>query len=197
MQLRSLEHLVEAVQALARPVRVVVLRSSALLGVDARLGNPGEMLETSCDADLLLTPVDEDTARMLQEAMGEGSLFHSRYACFADILRPDIVETFPAGWAQRLVPLAGHAGAFYLDPHDLALVKAAPGGAKDMESVGGLLKRGCIQPAELRRRFQASGWNEHRMKAAGRNLERLLTEHNVRGRPGNGFQRRNQAEGRT
>ena len=54
MQLRSLNHLLEMVRALARPGEIDVLGSSSLLGSDPTLGDPGGPLELSMDADLLL-----------------------------------------------------------------------------------------------------------------------------------------------
>ena len=131
MHIRSLTHLVEAVRALTRPERILVLGSSSLLGTDPGLGGPGQPLELSFDADLLLEPSDEESARILHEAVGEGSLFHRRHACFADLLKPDIAATLPDGWECRLVPLPDHPGAWCLEPHDLALVKLSLGREKD------------------------------------------------------------------
>ncbi len=174
MHIRSLNHLVEAVRALARTERIIVLGSSSLLGTDPQLGEPGQPLELSFDADLLLHPDDDESARILHEAVGEGSLFHRRHACFADLLRPEIVGTLPDGWEPRLVRLPGHPDVSCLDPHDLALVKLALGREKDMTLLAQLLKRKVIHPEELRRRYQALTWEVRRINRTGRNLGRLL-----------------------
>lgn len=174
MHIRSLTHLLDAVRALARPRRIVVLGSASLLGTDPRLGEPGQPLELSYDAELLLHPVDDETARILHEAVGEGSLFHRRHACFADILRPEIVKTLPEGWEPRLVRLPDPPDVSCLDPHDLALVKLALGREKDMALLKQLLERGVIRGDELRRRFHALAWDEDRINRTGRNLGRLV-----------------------
>src|SRR2546423_15593778 len=54
MRIQFLKHLLEAVSALARPNRIVVLGSSSLLPKNANLGEPGQPLELTLDADLLI-----------------------------------------------------------------------------------------------------------------------------------------------
>ena len=56
MRLPALKHVVEAVQALDHCRKVCVLGSSALLATRAELGEPGQPLELSFDADLLQAP---------------------------------------------------------------------------------------------------------------------------------------------
>lgn len=169
MQLRSLVHVVEAVHALAHPQHIIVLGSSSLLASFPHLGDSGQPLEISYDADLLIEPCDAETAAVLHEAVGEGSLFHRRNAIFADILRPDIVETLPDGWASRLHTLAG-GETRCLDPHDLALVKLSLGREKDMALVADLLRRSCVTMDNLRAIYRQVSWNEHRLKSTGRSL---------------------------
>ena len=55
MRLRSLNQLLEATRALARPERIVIMGSSSLLPIYPDLGKRGQPLETSFDSDLLLT----------------------------------------------------------------------------------------------------------------------------------------------
>ena len=62
MRLRTLKHLLDAVTALARPKRIVVIGSSSLLPHHPDLGEEGQFLEASYDSDLLLTPIDEELA---------------------------------------------------------------------------------------------------------------------------------------
>jgi hypothetical protein len=176
MQLRSLKELLRAVQALVTPERITVLGSSALLATDARLGEAGEPLEISFDADLLLDPSDEEVAAIVHEAVGEGSLFHKRNAVYADVLRPEIVDTLPTGWDQRLKPIPDVSRAAGLEAHDLALVKLALGRSKDLDLLRTLLKRGTIQADELQRRFQCLTWTEHRLRDTGLRLRTLLAD---------------------
>lgn len=56
MRVQFLTHLLDAVSALAQPRRIVVLGSSSLLPLHPQLGEPGQALELSLDADLLLEP---------------------------------------------------------------------------------------------------------------------------------------------
>lgn len=78
MRLPALKHLIEATEALSHPERIRVLGSSALLASFPELGEPGQPLEISFDADLLIEPCDPQLAAMLHEAVGEGSLFAQR-----------------------------------------------------------------------------------------------------------------------
>jgi len=57
MRLPFLNHLLESVSAVAKPRRIVVLGSSSLLPGHPGLGDPGQALELSTDADLLLEAV--------------------------------------------------------------------------------------------------------------------------------------------
>jgi hypothetical protein len=127
MRLRTLNHLLAVVGAVAQPDRIVIIGSSSLLPIQPVLGEPGQPLEVSYDADLLLSPIDEELARILSEAVGQESLFAKRHGYYADILRPAIVETLPSGWETRLHPVPGFPNAFALDPYDLAVVKLMVG----------------------------------------------------------------------
>lgn len=176
MRLRSLNQLLEAALALARPERVVVIGSASLLPAHPELGEPGQPLETSFDSDLLLTPMDEETAAMLGEAVGQQSLFAQRHGYYADILRPAIAEALPAGWEARLHPVPGYANAFALDVYDLALVKLMVGREKDLELLRALLKLGLVEPARLRAHYQQTPLGEREAVTAGRNLGRILNE---------------------
>jgi len=73
MRLSFLKHLLDSVTALARPVRVCVLGSSSLLPQHPDLGDAGQPLELSLDADLLLEPVNQHIADMLKDAVGHES----------------------------------------------------------------------------------------------------------------------------
>ena len=174
MRLPFLTHLLDAVTALARPRHLVVLGSSSLLPAHPELGGPGQPLELSLDADLLLDPVDESLAAMLKEAVGDGGTFQQREGYYADILRPAIAETLPAGWESRLHPLAGYDNVFALDVYDLALVKLVVGRAKDLDLLRALLHLGIIEPAPLRAHYHRTPLDERQALTAGRNLTTLL-----------------------
>lgn len=174
MRLRSLNQLLEATRALARPNRVVIIGSSSLLPAHPELGEPGQPLETSYDSDLLLTPIDEEMAAILGEAVGQQSLFAKRHGYYADILRPTIAEALPAGWQSRLHPVAGYGNVFALDVYDLALVKLMVGRQKDLDLLHALLKLGILESAGLRTHYQQTPLGEREAVTAGRNLALLL-----------------------
>ncbi len=176
MRLPFLNHLLESVSALARPRRIVVLGSSSLLPGHPALGDPGQALELSTDADLLLEPVDQALADMLKEAVGEDSLFSQRHGYYADILRPAIAETLPAGWQSRLHPVAGYVNVFALDPYDLAVVKLMVGREKDLDLLRAMLRLNIVEPLRLRQHYQQTPLGERESLTAGRNLTLLLRE---------------------
>ena len=155
MRLSALKHLIEATQALGHPQRIWVLGSSALLASFPALGEPGQPLELSYDADLLIEPCDEQLAAMLHEAVGEGSLFAQRTGYHADFLRPDILESLPAGWELEMVRLEGIANASALAPADVAAVKLHLGRPKDLQLCHHLIAAGLVAPDAIRRRLDA------------------------------------------
>lgn len=175
MRLRSLIHLLEATRALAHPDRVVVIGSSSLLPKYPELGELGQPLEVSYDADLLFVPIDEVTAAILGEAVGQQSLFAKCHGYYADILRPAIAKALPAGWESRLHPVAGYDNVFALDVYDLALVKLTVGRAKDFELLRALLKLEILEPTRLRAHYQRTPMGESEALTAGRNLALLLS----------------------
>ncbi|HEV8542639.1 MAG TPA: DUF6036 family nucleotidyltransferase [Verrucomicrobiae bacterium] len=174
MRLRSLTHLLESVQSLAHPEQIVVLGSSALLPIDPRLGETGQPLEFSYDADLLVTPIDPEQAAILVESLGQESLFSKRHGYYADILRAEIIETLPRGWESRLVPVPRHSNSFALNPYDLALVKLIIGRRKDIDLLHQLLARSVINADSLREHYQQAVLSESEAVKAGRNLRALL-----------------------
>ena len=173
MQLRSLRHIVEAVNALVHPAQIIVMGSSSLLAYDASLGESGQPLELSLDADLLVEPLDEGQAAVLHEAIGEGSLFHREYGVYADLLRPNIAETLSPGWRDRCTAFEGVDHVACLNPYDLAVAKLAVGREKDIDLLRVLLTRGLIDIETLQQRYQATPMDEKRMFRIGRALTRL------------------------
>ncbi|MDD2709811.1 MAG: hypothetical protein PHV34_17650 [Verrucomicrobiae bacterium] len=174
MRLPSLIHLIQAVQAIARCERVVVLGSASLLARFPELGETGQPLELSYDADLLVEPSDEELAKVLHEAVGEGSFFEERNGYHADILRPEIVETLPAGWNGRLVPLVQVEHAQGLDAYDLAILKLQVGRAKDLDLCRHLLATHRISGGILQTRLRATSMEERLVVSTHANLKAVL-----------------------
>jgi hypothetical protein len=174
MRLQSLNHLIEVVRAVALPTRVLLLGSSSLLPEHPELGEPGRVLEVTTDADFLLEPSSEALAESLQVAAGRESAFMAQFGYYADILRPAIVETLPAGWETRLRPVPGYPNVFALDAYDLALVKLIIGRQKDLDLLRGLLRFGVLEAERLRAHYQRTPLGEREAVAAGQNLARVL-----------------------
>lgn len=179
MRLQSLNHLIEVVRAVARPRRICLLGSSSLLARFADLGESGQPLELTADADFLIEPVNEAIAESLQLAAGQDSAFMAQFGYYADILRPVMAETLPAGWESRLHPMPGYDNVFALDPYDLALVKLMVGRAKDLDLVRAMLRLGIVEPERLRSHYQQSSLCERESVTAGRNLTMLLRENRI------------------
>ena len=176
MRFRTLTPLLSIVQSLVEPDRITIIGSSSLLPQNPTLGEPGQPLEASYDVDLLLTPIDEETAAILGEAVGQQSLFTKRGGYYADILRPTMRDTLPAGWESRLHPVVGYTNVFALDIYDLALVKLMVGREKDLNLLRALFQLGLIEPARVREHYQRCPLGEHDAMNAGRNLTLLLKE---------------------
>jgi hypothetical protein len=159
---------------MARPDRMVIIGSSSLLPDHPELGESAQPLETSYDIDLLITPIDEGMAAILGEAVGQQSLFAKRYGYYADILRPAIAETLPAGWESRLHAVAGYDNVFALDVYDLAVVKLLVGRKKDLDLLRALLDLRILEPDRLRAHYQQTPLGEREAVQGGRNLQSLL-----------------------
>lgn len=176
MRLQSLNHLIEIVRAVARPNKVQILGSSSLLPSHPELGEAGQPLELTTDADFLLEPINEPIAESLQLAAGRDSAFMAQFGYYADILRPIMAQTLPAGWATRLHPVPGFDNVFALDVYDLAVVKLMVGREKDLNLLRALLRLGLVEPDKLRAHYHRTPLGEREAFAAGRNLTALLAE---------------------
>ncbi len=170
MRLRSLNRLVSAALALSECSTLLVLGSSSIFASFPELDSEDGPWETTYDADLLLEPIDKDTAAILGESIGNRSLHHNKYGFYADILHPSITDPFPPGWKDRLVPLDGFPNVWALDPHDLGMVKLCVGREKDLELVRALLQMKKLECAKLRERFRSLPLGEKELFRAGRNL---------------------------
>lgn len=153
MTLAALQHLIRSAQALADDRAVLVLGSASLLASFPDLGNPQGPLSATFDADICPDPFDELTAIMLDEALGENRAYYRIHGYHADILRDSILETLPAGWRDRLVPVPETQTAFALDPHDLAAVKLLVGRPKDLVLIQDLQAAALLQAGIVRERI--------------------------------------------
>ncbi len=156
MRLPALIHLLTAARSISQCDRIRVLGSSALLPSFPELGEPGQPLEVSYDADLLIEPSDENLAALLHEALGEGSLFSGRSGYHADILRPSITETLSPGWQDRLVKLDLPGDIAALSPEDVAVVKLQVGRPKDLTLCRHLIVREMLTVQQIRSRLDAT-----------------------------------------
>jgi hypothetical protein len=153
MTLAALQHLIRSAQALAEGRPMLVLGSASLLASFPDLGNANGPLASTFDADLCPDPFDELTAIMLDEALGENRAYYRIHGYHADILRDSILETLPAGWRERLVPVPETLAAFALDPQDLATVKLLVGRPKDLALIRELHTAALLQPEVIRKRI--------------------------------------------
>jgi hypothetical protein len=153
MNLSALQHLIRAAQALAENQPVIVLGSSSLLASFPELGKDEGPLTTTFDADLYPDPFDELVAMMWHEALGENRSYYLRHGYHADIMRDSIVDTFPSGWRERLVPVPGADKAHALEPHDLCAIKILVGRPKDLSLVKFLADAGLIHANMVRERM--------------------------------------------
>jgi len=175
MRLQSLRHLVESARALAQSRRVIVLGSAAFLASFPEIGESGQPLEPTLDADFLLEPMNADLADLLKDAIGEPSILFQKHGYYADCLRAEIAETFPAGWEGRLVPFAEYSDVFALEPYDVALIKLVVGRKKDLALVSALLRMGRLDTDRLHARYQETPLAEPDMFRAGRNLHAVCS----------------------
>ncbi len=121
----------------------------------------GGPLETTLDADFLLTPYDKDVAELLTESIGDESFFYKRFGYYLDVLLPAITENLPSGWESRLVPLPGYEHlARCLEPHDSVVAKLFAGRPKDMALIAHLLGTGRINALTVHGRLRGMRMND-------------------------------------
>ena len=120
-----------------------------------------------------MEPSDDGLAAVVHEAVGEGSLFAQRTGYHADLLRPNIVESFPEGWRERLVPLKGVPNADALAPLDLMVVKLCAGREKDLRLVQAVMREAGIPLTELRARLDATTLDERDVVEIYSRLEKV------------------------
>lgn len=118
-----MKQVAQAALHLSGSERIIVVGSASLMATFGELGGPGQLLEKTLDADLVLDPDDEELAHLVYEAMGPGERFEDRFGCHVDVLRAEFGDSLPPGWKDRLVPLADCEKIWCLEPHDLAVAK--------------------------------------------------------------------------
>lgn len=123
MRLRSLKHMAMAALHLTRSERIIVVGSASLMATFGEMGEPGQLLENTLDADLVLDPDDQELVNLVHDAMGPKEPFYDRFGYHVDVLRAEFGDSLPPGWKDRLVPLADCPGVVCLEPHDLAVAK--------------------------------------------------------------------------
>ncbi len=173
MRLPALMHLLQVVDALTQAQAVTVLGSAALLAEFPRFGEPGGPIAMTRDADLLVSPCDEQLAGLVHEAVGEGSLFDQRHGYHADLLRPGIADTLPGSWSSRTRLLASNWRA--LSAQDVAAVKLRVGREKDLEVVAALLTSGAVTRDAVLASLAEISMGEKELHAVLRRLGALCT----------------------
>jgi hypothetical protein len=175
LRLQALTHLAAAAHALVGgKSSILILGSSSLLASFPQLGNAGQPLESSFDADLLVEPYDVQASKVLYEAIGENSIFHGRTGYYADIMLPAATDTFPRGWKKRLVSLPNSQIAFCLDPQDLAAMKLQMGRPKDLELCTALLATGRLHADSIRKRLRETRMEDRARALATTRLNRVI-----------------------
>lgn len=174
MNLQALQHLAKAAQALADDCQIIVLGSASLLAWFPDLGLSDGLLASTYDADLCPQPFDEETGEILEEALGESRAFHRRHGYHVDILRGAIFETLPAGWQDRLMPVAGCAKVLAIDPHDLAAAKLMVARPKDIALLKQLHEQNIIQADTTRQRLDSIPKSEQSLLRSARALDEVF-----------------------
>ena len=168
MDLAALSALLAAVRAREPRRRIILFGSAALLAALPMGADPALDFESTLDADILLDPDDEAMRRVLDAEFGSGSAYDLATGFHGDFVDYQIsFGFFPPGWPVRLVPVLEFAGVFALSLGDNAAAKllatahtrlnrrmgggAADRGAKDIQTVTSLLRKGLLAGSELER----------------------------------------------
>ena len=152
MKRGDLEHLLRVAGALARDDHFIVFGSQAIWGLVSKV--PRELTK-SIEADLYPRKYPQ-AVRLIEDAFGRGSRFHSTYGYYADSVAPELA-TFPNDWEKRLVPFrtknTGGVTGWCVEIHDLTISKLAAGRDKDLAYIRALLKHKLVKRAILEQRL--------------------------------------------
>lgn len=174
MRRADLEHII---RASARIVAqdIVVIGSQAVL---ARHPQPPAPLAVSVEADVY-PRAEPERAIEIDGAIGEGSMFHETFACYAHGVGPETPRA-PEGWQSRLVPLCNEntdgATGWCMEIHDVVLAKCVAGRTKDWEYARAALAAGIVQQHTLQDRAVALPVDDTRIREIRRTLRRLAGE---------------------
>ena len=151
MNRAALEHILRAAAAIADERDFVVIGSQAVLG---QFPHAPDALLVSIEADIYPRQAPAKSG-LIDGAIGELSMFHQTFGYYAHGV-DETTATLPAGWSDRLVPLAndntGGATGWCLEVHDLAVSKLVAGRDKDLDFVRVLLRERIVDPALLEER---------------------------------------------
>lgn len=151
MNRAALEHILRAAAAIADERDFVVIGSQSVLG---QFPQAPDALLVSIEVDIYAraAPAKSD---LIDGAIGELSLFHQTFGYYAHGV-DETTATLPAGWSDRLVPLAnantGGATGWCLEVHDLAVSKLVAGRERDLDFVRVLVRERMVDPALLEQR---------------------------------------------
>jgi hypothetical protein len=148
MNRTQLEHIIRVASRISDDREIVVVGSSAIHALDARL--PPIAFRTH-DADVY--PLNHpERAEDIDGAIGELSQFHLTFGYYAQGVGPE-TAILPAGWQDRVkrlaVPDADGATALCIDVHDLVLSKYAAGREKDIEFNQAIIRAGLVAKKPL------------------------------------------------
>ena len=167
MKRAALEHILRAAAAIADERDFVVIGSQSVLG---QFPEAPDALLVSVDADIYPREAPAKS-ELIDGAIGELSVFHQTFGYHAHGV-DDTTATLPAGWPDRLVPLAnantGGATGWCLEVHDLAVSKLVAGREKDLQFVRVLIRERMVDPATLEQRISMLSGSED-----GQDLARL------------------------
>lgn len=167
----DLEHIIRAAAAIANDDEIVVIGSQAILG---SLPDAPEVLLRSMEADVFPKNRPEQW-NTIDGSIGEGSIFHETFGYYAQGVSR-ATATLPEGWEDRLVRVVNQntrgAVGLCLEPHDLAIAKAAANRDKDKLFVTQLLAHGLVELSVLLTRCDALALAETERQAIKERLQR-------------------------
>lgn len=157
MRREELELAIATAARIVQQDRVLVIGSQAILGSYSEDVLP-ERATMSREVDI--APLEDDAqeslATRIDVLVGEWSPFDDQHGFYVQGVS---VRTayLPEGWAERLVgvEIEGGSTGLCLESHDLCAAKLGRNDTKDREFVDALITAGLIDPALLRRRFEA------------------------------------------
>lgn len=141
MNREQLFDLTERVKLVAGVELPVIVGSQSLYGVTSHVP---DIVKRSVECDFLLLAAGPPAFRAVIEQIGFASTFQETHGYYADAVGLATVVV-PAGWQERLVPLADEAGtlrAYCLEVHDTCVSKLMAGREKDFAFIKELLDRG-------------------------------------------------------